>query len=64
MGRHRASSREKGGSELSVQEKVRKDTEDERSALNCQATQVLRRKRGLESTGNGGHKCRFGKESI
>ena len=28
MGRHRASSREKGGSELSAQEKARKDTED------------------------------------
>ena len=48
MGRHRASSREKGGSELSAQEKARKDTEDKRTAQDCPATQVLRRSRGLE----------------
>lgn len=62
MGRHRASSREKGGSELSAQEKARRDTEDKRTAQDCPATQVLRGNRGLESTGNGGHKCRSGKK--
>lgn len=63
MGRHRASSREKGGSELSAQEKARRDTEDKRAAQDCPATQVLRGNRGLESTGNGGHKCRSGEKN-